>query len=78
MKKETIHQEVGRAVDEGWIHGSSFVSSILSGALLSYLADMWLGTGPWLVTVGILAGSYSGFVNMWNWSKETEDAQSRS
>ncbi|MGH8872524.1 MAG: AtpZ/AtpI family protein [Acidimicrobiia bacterium] len=75
MKHQTIHQEVGRAVDEGWLHGGSFVSSILAGALLGYLADRWLGTDPWLVVAGILLGSYSGFMSMWRWSREVEDAQ---
>ncbi|MDP9144737.1 MAG: AtpZ/AtpI family protein, partial [Actinomycetota bacterium] len=54
--------------------GGSFLGSILSGALLGYLADMWLGTAPWLIVVGILLGSYSGFMNMWRWSKEIEEA----
>ncbi len=74
MKHETPHQHVGRAVSEGWMKGGSFLGSILSGALLGYLADMWLGTDPWLVVVGILVGSYSGFMNMWRWSKEIEEA----
>lgn len=74
MKHETPNQLVGRAVSEGWIHGGSFLGSILSGALLGYLADMWLGTDPWLVVVGILLGCYSGFMNMWRWSKEIEEA----
>ncbi len=77
MKHETIHQQVGHAVEEGWIRGSSFLSSILAGTLLGYLGDRWLGTEPWLVVCGVLLGSYSGFVNLWKWSKEVEDAQSR-
>ena len=38
------------------------------------LADNWLGTEPWLVVIGALVGSYSGFMNMWRWSKEMEMA----
>jgi ATP synthase protein I len=74
MKHETSHQHVGRAVSEGWLQGGSFSASILSGTLLGYLADMWLGTAPWLVVVGILLGSYSGFMNMWHYSKKSEEA----
>jgi ATP synthase protein I len=74
MKHETPHQHVTNAVSEGWVEGGSFLGSILSGALLGYLADMWLGTDPWLVVVGILVGSYSGFMNMWRWSKQIEEA----
>jgi ATP synthase protein I len=74
MNDETIHQHVGRALDEGWNRGSSFVASILSGTLLGYFADRWLGTEPWLVVIGILVGCYAGFMNMWRWSKEIEEA----
>jgi ATP synthase protein I len=78
MKDDTIHQQVGRAIDEGWIRGGSFLSSVLAGALLGYLADMWLGTEPWLVVVGIVVGSYSGFMNLWKWSKSVEEADHES
>jgi F0F1-type ATP synthase assembly protein I len=72
MKHETSHQQVGRAVNEGWLHGGSFFTSIISGTLLGYLADVWLGTDPWLVIVGILLGSYSGFMNMWHHAKKMD------
>lgn len=75
MKHETSHQHVGRAVSQGWLQGGSFTASILSGTLLGYLADMWLGTDPWLVVTGILLGSYSGFMNMWHYSKKMEEAE---
>ncbi|HLF42507.1 MAG TPA: AtpZ/AtpI family protein [Acidimicrobiia bacterium] len=78
MNDETIHQHVGRAIDEGWLIGGSFLSSVLAGALIGYLADMWLGTDPWLVAAGILLGSYSGFMNLWKWSKSTEEAERES
>lgn len=74
MKQQTIHQQVGRAIDEGWGRSGAFAGSILSGALLGLLADRWLGTEPWLVVIGSLLGIYSGFVNAWRWSKEMEDA----
>lgn len=61
------------ALSEGWIEGGSFLSSILAGTLLGYLADQWLGTEPWLVVVGILAGAYSGFMRVWHYSKKMED-----
>jgi len=55
---------------EGWVSGGAFLGSILSGTLLGYLADRWLGTDPWLVVIGILVGSYSGFMRMWHLSKQ--------
>jgi ATP synthase protein I len=73
MKQETPHQQVGRAVNEGWLQGGSFTASILSGMLLGYFADKWLGTEPWLVVVGILLGTYSGFNNIWHYAKKLEE-----
>lgn len=70
MRDETIHQQVGRAINEGWGRSGAFAGSILSGAILGLLADRWLGTEPWLVVIGSLAGIYSGFLNVWRWTKE--------
>ncbi len=55
-----------------WVTSGSFLGSILAGMLLGYLADRWLGTDPWLVITGIVAGSYSGFMQMWKYSKQME------
>ena len=57
-----------------WGRSGAFAGSIISGTLLGLLADNWLGTEPWLVVIGALVGSYSGFMNMWRWSKEMEMA----
>lgn len=56
----------------GWVASGSFLGSILSGTLLGYLADLWLGTRPWLIAVGIIGGSYAGFMTMWRMSKGLE------
>ena len=74
MRDESMNQSFGRAVSEGWGRSGAFAGSIISGTLLGLLADGWLGTEPWLVVIGVLVGSYSGFMNMWRWSKETEMA----
>lgn len=73
MKQESNTKQVHTALNEGWMEGGSFISSILSGALLGFLADKWLGTEPWLVVIGIIAGSYSGFMRLWAYSKKMED-----
>jgi len=62
---------------EGWVAGGAFFGSILSGAVLGYLLDLWLGTDPWFVVAGILAGSYSGFVRVWHLSKQMENGPDR-
>lgn len=54
------------------MEGGSFLGSILSGALLGYLLDLWLGTDPWLVVTGIVLGSYAGFLRMWQYVKKMD------
>ncbi len=73
VKNESATRQVAAAIGDGWIHGGSFLGSILSGMLLGLLADLWLGTDPWLVITGILLGSYSGFMNVWQQLKKTEE-----
>ena len=73
MKRETTTTQVASAVNDGWIEGGSFLSSILAGTLIGYLLDQWLGTEPWLIIVGIVAGSYSGFMRVWHYSKRIEE-----
>lgn len=73
MKQDSITKQATSAVNDGWMEGGAFLGSILAGALLGYLADHWLGTGPWLVAFGVVVGAYSGFVKMWEYSKKMED-----
>jgi F0F1-type ATP synthase assembly protein I len=77
MEQETAHQQIGRAIDEGWSQTGAFFGSIVSGMLLGLLADHWLGTSPWLVVIGSLVGIYSGFLNMWRYSKKIEEESQR-
>jgi ATP synthase protein I len=72
VKQDTPSRQIHAAATEGW-HGASFVSSILAGTLLGYLLDGWLGTEPWLVVVGIILGSYAGFMRLWHYSKKMEE-----
>jgi ATP synthase protein I len=39
----------------------SFVISTVAMLGLGWLLDRWLGTGPWLVVAGIVAGAGVGF-----------------
>ncbi len=73
MKRPTINEQITSAVNDGWMEGGSFFSSILAGTLLGYLLDQWLNTAPWLVIVGIVLGAYSGFMRVWHYSKKLDD-----
>ena len=72
MKQESTSKQVHSAVDEGWMQAGSFLNSILAGALLGFLLDLWWGTEPWLVISGIVLGSYSGFMRIWALIKQQD------
>ena len=74
--RPTAHQQVGRALEDGWMVGGSFFGSIASGTLLGYFADRWLDTAPWLVVIGAALGAYSGFMKLYTHAKETGDDRS--
>ena len=75
MKQETATTQVTAAVNDGWLKGGSLLNSVLAGALLGFLLDRWLGTGPWLVVTGVVLGSMSGFVVLWYQIKAMNDAE---
>lgn len=72
MKHPVTRNDPG-ALTSGWVESGSFFGSVAAGALLGYLADMWLNTEPLLVVVGILLGAYSGFMRIWHNSKKIEE-----
>jgi len=40
----------------------SLAFSIVSGLVVGWALDRWLGTSPWLIVVGIVLGSVAGFM----------------
>ena len=40
----------------------SLAFSIVSGLLVGWGLDRWLGTSPWLIVTGIVLGSVAGFM----------------
>ncbi len=77
MKQETTTQQVHSALNDGWMEGGSFLGSVLAGTLLGYFLDRWLGTDPWLVSIGIIVGAYAGFVQMWGYLKSLDERPAR-
>lgn len=73
VKQDSTTQQVNSALSDGWMQGGSLLSSVLAGTLLGYLADLWLGTEPWLVVTGIVVGSYAGFMKIWTYMKSLDD-----
>lgn len=73
MRDESITRQVGGALNEGRRDGGSFLGSVLAGTLLGLGLDWWLNTEPVLVIVGIVLGSYAGFVKTWHEIKSQPD-----
>jgi ATP synthase protein I len=75
VKQESTSKQVHSSVDQGWMQAGSFLNSVLAGTLLGYVLDLWLGTEPWLVIIGIVLGSYSGFMKIWAMIRSQDEEQ---
>lgn len=62
-----------RAMVGDWSTTGDFFGAILAGLLLGLLADKLLGTSPWIVILGVIAGFGVGFLKMYEFSKRIED-----
>ncbi len=45
--------------------GLELVAATIIGAGLGYALDRWLGTGPWLLVVGVVLGTAAGFFGIY-------------
>lgn len=62
----------GRGIAEAADISSRFFASVVSGGALGWLLDRWLGTWPWLVSLGTIAGFVLGFYWMLRYGREME------
>jgi len=74
MRETSFHRDFGASVGAG-AEAASFFASIMSGFLLGWLADHWLGTAPAFVVLGIMAGSGVGFWRMWLIATRDDDGE---
>lgn len=58
-------REMWRGLDHSFVMGLELMSAILVYGGLGYLADHWLGTGPWLFAIGALLGNAAGLYLIW-------------
>jgi F0F1-type ATP synthase assembly protein I len=72
VKRRSVHEEIGESVGAG-AEAAGFFATLLSGFLIGYLLDWWLGTEPVLVVLGIIAGSATGFWKMWQYAKAHDE-----
>lgn len=45
--------------------GMELVAATAIGGLLGYGLDAWLGTGPWLLAVGVMLGGVAGLFGVY-------------
>ena len=67
---KNAHTQVTSAVRDGWAGAGNFSATILSGFLVGFLVDKWLGTDPWFTVGLIIVASVGAFYRMMNWYKD--------
>jgi ATP synthase protein I len=55
--KEEINRKSGLAYAAAF----SLFACVVSGLIIGWLLDRWLGTKPWLLITGIVLGAAAGF-----------------
>lgn len=58
---EDDQQETNRKTGLAYAAAFSLFAAVVSGLILGWLLDRWLGTRPWLLVVGIVLGAIAGF-----------------
>ena len=54
-------EELNRKSGIAYAAAFSLFASVVSGMIVGWLLDRWLGTRPWLLVAGIVLGSAAGF-----------------
>jgi F0F1-type ATP synthase assembly protein I len=52
-------------LDQSALMSVEFIGAVLLYGGLGLLADRWLGTGPWLASLGALVGLAAGLYLLW-------------
>ena len=58
---EDEKQDTNRKTGIAYAAAFSLFAAVVSGLLLGWLLDRWLGTKPWLLVAGVTLGSVAGF-----------------
>jgi ATP synthase protein I len=61
MADDENKEETNRKSGMAYAAAISLFAAVVSGLLAGWLADRWLGTGPWLLIGGIVLGAAAGF-----------------
>ena len=60
MRQEN-KEEINRKSGIAYAAAFSLFAAVVSGMIVGWLLDRWLGTRPWLLVAGIVLGSAAGF-----------------
>jgi len=58
---EEEKEETNRKTGLAYAAAFSLFAAVVSGLLIGWLLDRWLGTRPWLLVVGVVLGAAAGF-----------------
>lgn len=61
VKRADNDRDVNRKSGLAYAAAFSLFASVLSGLIVGWLLDRWLGTKPWLLVTGLILGSAAGF-----------------
>ena len=61
---ENDPQQTNRKSGIAYAAAFSLFASVVSGLIIGWLLDRWLGTKPWLLITGLLLGSVAGFYEL--------------
>lgn len=61
MSVDDEKQDVNRKSGLAYAAAFSLFASVVSGMIVGWLLDRWLGTNPWLLVAGIVLGAAAGF-----------------
>jgi F0F1-type ATP synthase assembly protein I len=70
--RESVPRRVARTAVAG-VGAADFFGCLLAGFLLGFFADRWLGTGPALTIIGIVAGAGTGFWKLWQYASRSDE-----
>jgi ATP synthase protein I len=58
---EDDQEEINRKSGLAYAAAFSLFAAVVAGLIIGWLLDRWLGTGPWLLIVGLVLGAAAGF-----------------
>ena len=58
---EDDREEVNRKSGVAYAAAFSLFAAVVSGMIVGWLLDRWLGTKPWLLVAGVVLGAAAGF-----------------